>query len=224
MPARCDSFQEIGFASVLMHRGFLIFMSSSETRTPPTDRRRRGRRAVPPTAAPGSPTQATAARTPRNSRRGAPRQRVDQPPGPPTPVEPLRLAVDGSALTPRITRAPKGLGDIFDRQLTRATGEEDHERYMTLLKFARSTLVMLALAFAVAGGVMTVGIAAAVHFAGMPLAAALGLGVLGGSSSVVLGSMWLRKFLGTTLAHLKPVSDTSAKNPPAPDADADRAP
>ncbi|WP_280394352.1 hypothetical protein [Nocardia brasiliensis] len=125
--------------------------------------------------------------------------------------------VDGSPLTPRITRTPENPGDIIDRQLNRATSAEHHERYMTVFKFIRSTLVMMVAAFVVAGGIVAAGIAAAVHYAGMPPAIAIGLGALGGGSSVVLGSVWLRKLLGSALAHFKPISDKPTTNPPAPD-------
>ncbi|MGY5210013.1 hypothetical protein [Nocardia gipuzkoensis] len=118
------------------------------------------------------------------------------------------------------------MADIIDRQLIRATSPEHHEFYMTVFKFGRSMLVMMVLAFVVAGGIVTTGIAAAVHFAGMPPAVAIGLGALSGGSSVALGSIWLRKLLRSALARLRSIRGSSTTNPPAPDAgpDADRAP
>ncbi|PXX52784.1 hypothetical protein DFR70_13032 [Nocardia tenerifensis] len=111
------------------------------------------------------------------------------------------------------------MADIIDRQLTRATSPEHHGLYMAVFRFWRTTLVLMVLAFVVAGGIVTAGIVAAVRFTGMPPAAAIGLGALSGVSSVVLGAVWLRKLLKSALARLRSISGSSTTNPPAPDAD-----
>ncbi|MEV0773594.1 hypothetical protein [Nocardia salmonicida] len=133
--------------------------------------------------------------------------------------------LDGSPLTPRITRTPDQPGDIFDRQLTRATSDKaTHDYFMDLLKFARSTLERIVVAFVVAGATLAMGIAAAVYLAGTPLSTAVGVGTLGGTTGAVFGALKLRKVASAALArHKLPVNDDPA-TPPEPDPVADRAP
>ncbi|WP_329406675.1 hypothetical protein OG563_33130 [Nocardia vinacea] len=127
--------------------------------------------------------------------------------------------MDSSPLAPRISRTPENPGDILDRQLTRATAKETHEYYMELLRFARSTLVMLAVALTVAGGVLATGTAIVAHLAGMPLPAALGLGALGGSSGVAMGSVKLRGYVAGALTRLKADDQDPPADPPTSAAD-----
>ncbi|MFD8104351.1 hypothetical protein ACFV24_32940 [Nocardia fluminea] len=104
--------------------------------------------------------------------------------------------------------------DLIDRQLTRATNGETHGYYLSALKAVRSTVVLLLIVAGAAFTVLAAGIAAAVYITGVPIHVALGVGVLGGSLSTLLGSVTVGRYVMKTVRGLKPVTDGSEKSSP----------
>ncbi|MFD3595620.1 hypothetical protein ACFWU5_23090 [Nocardia sp. NPDC058640] len=135
--------------------------------------------------------------------------------------DPISPQGDSSPMTPRISQVPYSVIDVFDRQLTRATNAETHSYYTNLLdyslstlKVARSTVVMLVLAAGAAFVVFAAGIAAAVYLAGMPLHMAVGVGVLSGSASTVLGAITLGRYAVMALGRIKSLTAGNEKTAP----------
>ncbi|MBH0780388.1 hypothetical protein [Nocardia bovistercoris] len=128
------------------------------------------------------------------------------------------------ATTPRISQTPDSVIDLVDRQLTRATTGETHPYYMNLVKLLRSTLVLVLLVAGVAFAVFAAGIAAAVYVAGLPFHMAVGLGVLGGSASTVLGSVTLGRYALKAVSRFKSLAASNEKGSPPPDEAAPPAP
>ncbi|MGW6730220.1 hypothetical protein ACWF9G_30340 [Nocardia sp. NPDC055029] len=100
------------------------------------------------------------------------------------------------APAPRVNRAPADWLDSIDRQLVRATADDQTlARYITLMTFLRSTVAMLALALIGAGAMLGLGIGAAVYLAGLSPQVALSLGAVGsvatmGAASFKLRAVW----------------------------------
>ena len=98
---------------------------------------------------------------------------------------------------PRDQYRPANVTDAVDRHLSRATETEDAlQRYLRLLRFTRSTTLLIVLVTFVPGVIFAAGIATAVAYAGLHPMEALGVG-LGGSAASILTvvlavSRWLR--------------------------------
>lgn len=98
---------------------------------------------------------------------------------------------------PRDQYRPANITDAVDRHVSRATETEDAlQRYLRLLRFTRSTTLLIFLVTFVPGVIFAAGIAMAVAYAGLRPMEALGVG-LGGSAASILTvvlavSRWLR--------------------------------
>ena len=93
---------------------------------------------------------------------------------------------DSTSYHPRDQYRPANITDAVERHVSRATEAEDLlERYLRLLRFGRSTALLIVLTLFVAGAILTCGIAIAVTYAGLRPMEAVGVG-LGGSAASVL--------------------------------------
>ncbi|WP_433734885.1 hypothetical protein ACQP0C_41810 (plasmid) [Nocardia sp. CA-129566] len=87
---------------------------------------------------------------------------------------------------PRQQKAPENVLDSVDRQLLRATADDyTLTRYLTLLRFLRSTVLMVGGIVVVAAAVFGVGIGAALYLAGVSLKMTVGFSALG--SGITIG-------------------------------------
>lgn len=98
---------------------------------------------------------------------------------------------------PRDRYRPANITDSVDRHVSRATETEDSlQRYLRLLRFGRSTTLLIVLVIFVPGVIFASGVATAVAYAGLRPMEAVGVG-LGGSAASTLTvlltiSRWLR--------------------------------
>lgn len=112
-------------------------------------------------------------------------------------------------IAPRVSRAPKDVLDSVDRQLTRATADDPTmDRYLELLGFVRST-ILIAAALALIGCLAVgVGLGTAIYVAGMTPRAAAGLGTIGAVTTTCI-ALYRGRLLFKRLPALIPTGSTA---------------